>query len=283
MERRCKKWVLSSLALITAAVMGFSGCGQEGNSKRFDDIFLPGSGFRLIYSNPMPESSWVPLTQQIFLQFSESVDTTSIPSSIKVTQAIGMSSVTDVTANFTISAGSQATNNDTVILTPITPMTQGAVYMINVGSTLRSLAGNTIQLAQPVRFATGAFDNIDGVISVPGGPIATSWQLYRYSPMGGCFSVAVDYNEDLADAPRVEFTAEDAVGFDFYFSPGPMYVTSGYSGNMRSFILEFPDGGCYEELLGSGVKITIRVKEAYDTTGERSSTTHEFKAGIGGF
>src|SRR5258705_9066642 len=90
------------MALLMGGVIALSGCGNNGSSKQFPDVFLSGNGFRLVAASPQPRSEYVPITSQLTLEFSEPIDTTSVTGNVKVTKTQS-NQITDVTSSFVVS------------------------------------------------------------------------------------------------------------------------------------------------------------------------------------
>ncbi len=213
-------------------LVALANCGSSGSDDQFEFTGLF-EGLYVVSSTPAHNQYYVPTTTQtITIRMSENINPASLESQLQVVTDAPVDSDTcggnNVTSNFTVTA------SGSIITLTTTSLATNENYQIQLFPGITSEAGNTLLQGQSfscfyIDISTGNSGTAGN--SVPGAPTISGFDR---SPMGGCFSAIVRFNEALATQP-VLFTKHKGPDTFFSWVTTPVWAQPVYAGNMSEW------------------------------------------------
>ncbi len=265
------------IPLFLGLALGLAACGKDAATTvtSWDTIT---SGFRVINSDPYPNTENVPIASDIKILFSNGLDTTTIDGNIMIYETAN-GSTKDWTSNCTVSYASTNTTNDTYICSHAAKsLNPNGKYQVTISTSVKSTSGESLVAYTAYIFATGSLTSVNGSISVDGPPQVTSWILYSDASSDCVYYAQIAFNEDLQAIPQAHYRAIQWVGGSAYETGIMGVYVNPNSSNMRSFLLYFPNS-CNPSYFSYNNKLEITIDEAIDLTGDvTSGVAHTFTA-----
>jgi hypothetical protein len=251
------KHKFTSLLFATGLILAGIGCGSDTNQLGHFGNYS--SGFGVVSAFPNPDQTWVPLTTDITLTFSEPVDVASLSGTFTLTKYVAANQPGSQVNNVTYQAG----GSNTIVVFDLPPNTQlgaNATYVLTLSAAVRSVSGHTMVSPLNLTFYTGAGPNTGfGTNNDPNSPphVTANFDLIT---MDACIGATFQFNEDLITAPtgRVDYSGLWGI-LPSGSSPVMFVLTNPPYMNSWTAVV-----GCGCQFFNWGDKYKIKVDTAYD-------------------